>query len=60
MDEKERLVKAAESAKQLRKDLQAVLVNTDNLALDELVSEAISQVEVILRRSNRFAGEYQL
>ena len=53
--EKERLATAAKYALQLREALREVLVNTDNLALDELVSEMIGQVVTIRRRLVRFA-----
>ena len=55
-DEKERLVKAEQCASLLASDLREILTKTDNLPLEELMVEAIEQVEKIRRRLKRFAG----
>jgi len=55
-NEKERLVKAEQCAELLASDLREILTHTDNLALDEIMIEAIEQVEKIRRRLKRFAG----
>ena len=56
MDEKERLVKAEQAAELLSSDLRDILTHTDNLPLEELMVEAIEQVERLRRRLKRFAG----
>ena len=56
MDEKERLVKAEQSAALLMSDLQEIQKSTDNLPLEEIMLEAIGQVELIRRRLKRFQG----
>ena len=57
MDEKERLIKAEQSAALLRNDLRDVFSHTDNLPLEEIMMEAIGQVELIRRRLKRFQGD---
>jgi hypothetical protein len=56
MDENERLVKAEQTAGLLAGDLRDILTHTDNLPLEEIMVEAIEQVEKIRRRLKRFAG----
>jgi hypothetical protein len=56
-NEKERLVKAEQAAGLLSSDLREILTRTDNLALDEIMLEAIQEVEKIRRRLKRFAGQ---
>ena len=56
MDEKERLIKAEQSAELLSSDLRDILTHTDNLPLEEIMMESIEQVEKIRRRLKRFAG----
>ena len=56
MDEKERLIKAEQSAALLMNDLRDVFSHTDNLPLEEIVIEAFQQVEIIHRRLKRFQG----
>jgi hypothetical protein len=55
MDKKERLIKAKDSAFQLLNDLREVLTKTDNLPLEELMVEAVEQVQKLHRRLKRFA-----
>ena len=50
-----RLVKAKQCAGLLSSDLREILTHTDNLALDEIMLEAIQEVEKIRRRLKRFA-----
>jgi hypothetical protein len=59
MDEKERerLTKAKDSAFLLLSDLRAVVTKTDNLALEELIVEAVEQVQKLHRRLKRFAEQ---
>jgi hypothetical protein len=56
MDEKERLIKAEQSAELLSSDLRGILTHTDNLPLEEIMVESIEQIEKIRRRLKRFAG----
>ncbi len=56
MGEQERLVKAEQCASLLVSDLQDIHKNTDNMPLEEIMFEAIEQVEKIRRRLKRFAG----
>ena len=56
MDENERLVKAEQAAGLLASDLRDILTHTDNLPLEEIMVEAIEQVEKIRRRLKRFAS----
>ena len=56
MDEKERLIKAEQCAGLLSSDLRDILTHTDNIPLEEIMMEAIEQVEKIRRRLKRFAG----
>ena len=56
MDENERLVKAEQTAGLLASDLRDILTHTDNLPLEEIMVEALEQVEKIRRRLKRFAG----
>ncbi len=55
MDENERLVKAEQTADLLASDLRDILTHSDNLPLEEIMVEAIEQVEKIRRRLKRFA-----
>jgi hypothetical protein len=55
MDEKERLTKAEQAAGLLASDLKDILTHTDNLPLEEIMVEAIEQVEKVRRRLKRFA-----
>ena len=55
-NEKERLVKASQAAELLASDLRDIHRNTANLPLEEIMLEAIEQVEKIRRRLKRFAG----
>jgi len=57
MDEKERLTKAEQAAGLLLSDLRDILTHTDNLPLEEIMVEAIEQVEKLRRRLKRFAGQ---
>jgi hypothetical protein len=57
MDENEQLTKAEQSAAFLISDLREIVKYTDNLALEEIVIEAIQQVEKLHRRLKRFAGK---
>jgi len=57
MDEKERLEKAEQAAGLLLSDLRDILTHTDNLPLEEIMVEAIEQVEKVRRRLKRFAGQ---
>ena len=57
MDENEPLVKAEQTASLLIGDLREILKTTDNLPLEELMLEAIEQVEKLRRRLKRFAGK---
>jgi len=57
MDENERLVKAEQCAGLLVSDLKDILQHTDNLPLEEIVVEAMEQVQKIRRRLKRFAGK---
>ncbi len=57
MDEKERLTKAAQTADLLHSDLRDILTHTDNLPLEEIMLDALEQVERVRRRLKRFAGE---
>ena len=56
MDENERLVKAEQTADLLASDVRDILTHTDNLPLEEIMVEALEQVEKIRRRLKRFAG----
>ena len=56
MDKNERLVKAEQTADLLAGDLREILTHTDSLPLEEIMVEAIEQVEKIRRRLKRFAG----
>ena len=56
MSENERLVKAEQTAGLLASDLRDILTHTDSLPLEEIMVEAIEQVEKIRRRVKRFAG----
>jgi hypothetical protein len=57
MDERERLIKAEQAAVCLASDLRDILAHTDNLPLEEIMLEALEQVEKVRRRLNRFAGK---
>jgi len=57
MNEKERLVKAEQTAGLLASDLKAILTRTDNLALEEIMVESIQKVEKIRQMLKRFAGK---
>lgn len=54
--EKERLVKAEHAAGFLLDDMREIHKYTDNLALEEIMIEAIKQVAKIHRRLKRFSG----
>lgn len=56
MDEKERLTKAEHAAGFLLDDLREIHRFTNNMPLEELMVEAIEQVEKLRRRLKRFAG----
>ena len=56
MNEKERLVKAEQTAGLLVSDLKEILTRTDNLALEEIMVESIQKVEKIRQMLKRFAG----
>ena len=56
-NEKERLVKAEQSAGLLASDLKEILTRTDNLPLEEIMVSDIQQVERIRQRLKRFAGQ---
>jgi hypothetical protein len=55
MDENERLTKAEQCAALLISDLRDIVQHTDNFPLEELLVEAIEQVERIHRRLKRFS-----
>jgi hypothetical protein len=55
--EKERLTKAEQAAGLLASDLKDIVTRTDNLPLEEIMIEAIEQVEKVRRRLKRFAGK---
>ncbi len=55
MNENERLVKAEQTAGLLASDLREILKATDNLALEEIMVEAIEQVARLQRRLKRFS-----
>jgi len=57
MDEKERLTKAEQTASLLLSDLKDILMHTDNLPLEEIMVEAMEQVNRLHRRLKRFAEE---
>ena len=59
MDEKERerLTKAEQAAGLLLSDLREILKYTDNLPLEEIMVEAMEQVEKVRRRLKRFVGQ---
>ena len=57
MEETERLTKAEHSAGFLLNDLREIVKLTDNLPLEELVIEAIEQVQKLHRRLKRFSGK---
>ena len=57
MNEKERLVKAEQTAGLLVSDLKEILTRTDNLALEEIMVESIQKVEKIRQMLKRFAGK---
>ncbi len=57
MNENERLAKAEQCAGILVGDLTDILKHTDNLPLEELMVEAIVQVQNIQRRLKRFSKE---
>ena len=57
MDDNERLTKAEQSAAFLPNDLREIVKLTDNLPLEELVIDAIQQLQTLHRRLKRFAGK---
>jgi len=57
MDEKERLTKAEQATGLLLSDLRDIFTHTDNLPLEEIIVEAMEQVEKVRRRLKRFAGQ---
>ncbi len=56
-NERERLTKAEQAAGLLLSDLRDILTHTDNLPLEEIIVEAIEQLEKLRRRLKRFAAE---
>ena len=55
MEETERLTKAEHSAGFLLNDLREIVKLTDNLPLEELVIDAIQQLQTLHRRLKRLA-----
>ncbi len=56
-NERERLIKAEQTASLLLSDLRDILKHTANLPLEEIMVEAIEQVNRLHRRLKRFAGQ---